>query len=321
ASFGNSRNVDVGQVVMALGSPLGLSRSLSMGVISSVDRYFEDVGDMISPFNLWLQTDAAINPGNSGGPLINLKGEIIGINARAVVFGENLGFAIPSNIVKFVVRQILEKGAVERSYIGISWQEINDFRKYLHQPSLEGVLVAAVDRNSPAERAGVRPGDLVTAIKGRMVSAVYREELPRIRLMVANQKVGAPLKLNIVRDGKALSVTVVTGEQGKFQGTEFNARKWGLSLEELTPRLIKYFQLENAAGVLVSGVKSGSPADKADMRRGDIITLFDGKAVNDLETFKQYYQKATTDSTKSVMLMLKVNKRNRFALIEGKKKK
>ncbi len=319
ASFGNSRDVDVGQVVMALGSPLGLSRSLSMGVISSVDRYFEDMGDMISPFNLWLQTDAAINPGNSGGPLINLKGEIIGINARAVVFGENLGFAIPSNIVRFVVRQILEKGAVERSYIGVKWQEIGKYRKYVKRKELEGVLVASVDKNSPAEKAGIRAGDLVTAIMGRPVSAVYREELPRIRLLIANQKTGLPLKLNMIRNGAPMSLTVITGEQGKFQGTEFNAREWGLSLEELTPRLLKIFQLESGAGVVVSGVKSGSPADKADMRRGDIITLFDGKAVNDLETFKQYYSEAVSDSTRSVMLMLRIKKRNRFALIEGKK--
>jgi len=107
AEFGDSDKLEVGEIVMALGSPLGLSRSLSMGVISSLDRYFEDQGEMVSPFNLWIQTDAAINPGNSGGPLINLQGEIIGVNARAIIFGENLGFAIPINTAKLVIERIL----------------------------------------------------------------------------------------------------------------------------------------------------------------------------------------------------------------------
>ena len=137
ATFGNSDTIQVGQMVMALGSPLGLSRSLSKGVISSIDRYFDDVGEMISPFNLWLQTDAAINPGNSGGPLIDLSGKVIGINSRAVVYGQNLGFAIPINTAKYVIDQILEHGEVQRSWTGINWQEIKEYRKYkkpfLHQ--------------------------------------------------------------------------------------------------------------------------------------------------------------------------------------------
>lgn len=118
ARLGNSDSLEVGQIVLALGSPLGLSRSVSMGVISSIDRYFPSQGTMVSPYNLWIQTDAAINPGNSGGPLINLRGEVIGINARAVFFAENLGFAIPINLAREVAEEILKGTSVRRSWMG-----------------------------------------------------------------------------------------------------------------------------------------------------------------------------------------------------------
>jgi serine protease Do len=140
--FGDSDQIEVGELVLALGSPLGLSRSLSMGVISSIDRYFEDRGQMVSPFNLWIQTDAAINPGNSGGPLVNLEGKVVGINARAIFFGENLGFAIPINTAKLVIERIRKEGRVNRSWIGVEWQEIKEYRNYLDLHELDGALIA-----------------------------------------------------------------------------------------------------------------------------------------------------------------------------------
>jgi len=165
AEFGDSDSLEVGEIVMALGSPLGLSRSLSLGVISSIERYFEDSGEMVSPYNLWIQTDAAINPGNSGGPLINIEGEVVGINARAIFFGENLGFAIPINTAKLVIDRILKDKIVKRSDIGIEWQEIKDYRKYKKDLNLEGVLISHVDKDSPGKIAGLKPGDLVYAIR------------------------------------------------------------------------------------------------------------------------------------------------------------
>ena len=317
ADFGNSDNLQVGQVVLALGSPLGLSRSLSMGVVSSVDRYFEDTGDMISPFNLWIQTDAAINPGNSGGPLVDLQGHIIGINARAVVFGENLGFAIPSNTVKFVIDQIINKGEVQRSWIGISWQEIKEYRKYKNKSELKGVLIASVEKNSPAERAGLRPGDMVTAINGQPVSAVYREELPKIRLLIANMPIGSPLRFSLLSGDEPKTVTLLTEKQGKFSGTEFQCDEWGLSVKEITPRIAKNFQLDSSRGVLISGVRRGSKADEADIGRGYILLKIDGAPVKNLDDFKQRYQQYIKNPREDHLLFLKFFRNNRFALIKG----
>ena len=157
-------------------------------------------GEMISPFNLWIQTDAAINPGNSGGPLINLNGEIIGINARAVIFGENLGFAIPANIVTYVVNQIIENGEVERSDIGVEWQEIKEYRESHQLANLQGVLVAGVEKNLPSAIAGLQAGDIVTKINDNYVSAVHMEELPKIRLLISNLPVKSKIKFEIIGD-------------------------------------------------------------------------------------------------------------------------
>lgn len=239
AKFGNSEQIEVGQIVMALGSPLGLSRSLSMGVISSKDRYFDDVGEMVSPFNLWIQTDAAINPGNSGGPLVNLNGEVIGINARAVIFGENLGFAIPSNTVKFVINQIIDRGEVERSWIGVDWQEIKEYRTYKNQPDLEGVLIASVEENSPAEEADLKPGFVVTKINNKPVSAVYQEELPKLRLLISNLPIESKMTFEVKTDQGRREISLITEKQGKFTGNEFVCDEWGLSVKELTPELLK----------------------------------------------------------------------------------
>lgn len=320
AKFGDSETIEVGQMVIALGSPLGLARSLSLGVISSVDRYLNDVGEMISPFNLWIQTDAAINPGNSGGPLVNLQGEIIGINARAVVFGENLGFAIPANIVKHVVKQIIENGEVERSKIGIDWQEIKEYRAFIKKPDLQGVLIAGLEKGSPAKVAGLMVGDLVTKINDNTVSAVHLEELPKIRLLVSNLPVNSAIRFEVFRDEKTRQFEVISARQGKFRGNEFNCEEWGISVQEITPRIVRNFQLESDKGVLISGAKSGSKGAKANIRPGEILLTIDGETVENLDDFKRKYEKYKENTEKSYLLFLKSGQSNHFALIEREKK-
>jgi serine protease Do len=317
-NLGDSDELQVGEIVLALGSPLGLSRSLSMGVISSIDRYFEDNGNMVSPFNLWIQTDAAINPGNSGGPLVNLNGDVIGINARAIFFGENLGFAIPINTAELVIERILRDQKVERSWIGVEWQEIKELKYYLNDKSPEGVLIAYVEQNSPAEKAGLKPGDLVYSINDQSVSAVYKEELPRIRKNIAEVEVGSELNIAFLRNGNKMRVVLSSERRGKFEGSEFECESWGLSVKELTPRIIKNLNLKDNKGVLVSGVRSGSIADEADVFRGNVIRYVDDIEISDLEFFKGVFAKRKEIPDRGIMLELYYRNSTRFALIKEK---
>jgi len=317
AKLGDSDKLQVGQIVLALGSPLGLSRSLSMGVISSIDRYFEDMGDMVSPYNLWIQTDAAINPGNSGGPLVNLEGEVIGINSRAMVFGENLGFAIPIKTARSVVKQIMKNGIVERTWIGIDWQEIREYRKYIDNKNLKGVLIANVEKESPAAKAGLRSGYIVKKINGKKVSAVYREELPKIRLLISELPINETISLTVLADGKQKEFNINTKKQGKISGKEFQCDEWGLSVEEITPHISKNFQLENNEGVIISGVRRGSSADESKIEMGSILVSIDDLPVTGLDDFEKKYNSFITAKTKLHLLRLKIGKRNYFAIIEG----
>jgi serine protease Do len=317
AKLGDSDKLQVGQIVLALGSPLGLSRSLSMGVVSSIDRYFEDMGDMVSPYNLWIQTDAAINPGNSGGPLVNLDGEVIGINSRAMIFGENLGFAIPIKTAKSVIKQIMKNGKVERTWIGIDWQEIREYRKYIGNKNLEGVLIANVVKNSPAEKAGLKPGYLVTKINGEKVSAVYREELPKIRLLISEFPIKQTITMTILDNGNQREYKIITKQQGKISGKELQCDEWGISVEEITPHLSRNFQLERESGVLISGVRRGSSADEAKIQNGNIIVSIDDFPVDDLDAFEKKYNEIIKEKGGAHLLRLKTGKINYFAIIKG----
>jgi len=316
--FGDSDSLQVGQYVMALGSPLGLSRSLSLGVISSLDRYFEDYGDMVSPFNLWIQTDAAINPGNSGGPLVDMQGKVIGINARAITFGENLGFAIPINTAKLVIDRILTEKEVKRSYVGIEWQEIKDYRNYKNDQSITGVLVASIDKNSPAENAGIQPGDIVYSMGDLQISAVFQEELPLIRKKISEIPVGVEIKVDLMRGDKKLSLNLATEQRGKFEGNEFECEEWGISVQEITPRVAKNLKLENSEGVLISGVRSGSLADDADIYRGEVLTSVDEKKITDINQFKELYKTIKNLPVNGRMLQLVFRNSTKYALVKEK---
>ena len=314
ARFGNSDRLKIGQVVLAFGSPLGLARSVSMGVISSLNRYFPDAGEMVSPYNLWIQTDAAINPGNSGGPLVDLNGRVVGINARAVIFGENLGFAIPINTARYVIDQLMKHKEVQRSWIGVTWQEIKEYRKYKKQPELTGVLVASVEKDSPAMRVGLRPGMVVRRINGKPVSAVYPEELPALRLFISSLPIHSKITFALA-DGR--QITVVTEKQGKFSGDEFECEQWGISVKEITPRIAKNFQLKSKEGVLISGVRAGSKAQEAGVRNGYILKKIENEPVLNLQDFKTKYEQLK-QSDKPCLLFLQSGNSNYFALIPGK---
>ena len=287
--LGNSDSLEVGQFVLAMGSPLGLSRSVSMGVISSIDRYFEDSGMMISPYNLWIQTDAAINPGNSGGPLINLEGKVVGINARGVFMAENLGFAIPINLAREVAEKLQQGNSIRRSWIGLELQPIKDLREYLDQPELQGVLSSSLDPLSPGEKAGLKPGDLLLSINQIPVNANYEEDLPAIRKIITDLPTSQEATLEISRDAKTRKIQVQPKPEPFIFHPEFDCEEWGLVVKGLTRNIFEILGLEDYQGVYISAVKNGEAAERAGLQAGDIIRSLNNTTIENLEQFKEVY--------------------------------
>ncbi|RMG63676.1 MAG: PDZ domain-containing protein [Calditrichaeota bacterium] len=313
--LGNSDSLEVGQLVLALGSPLGLSRSVSMGVISSIDRYFPESGSMLSPYNLWIQTDAAINPGNSGGPLINLKGEVVGINARAVFLAENLGFAIPINLVKEIAQKIINGRFVKRAWLGLEFHPLKDFKEYLGDSSLSGALVAHIDQNSPARKSGLAVGDVIQKINQIPIHAEYEEDLPQVRKIIADLPVNQPAKLSIWRQGKKKTITVTPVPEPFVEEPEFEASRWGMVVKNITWNLYRYHMLPDFYGVLVTSVKSGDLADQANLQSGDVIRKINGRLIRNLSDFRQVYFDLESRDSEMVFLELRRNGHRYFTVM------
>jgi len=319
AEFGNSDSLEVGQFVLAMGSPLALSRSVSAGVISTRDRYFSSdvrlpTGEPTGMYNLWIQTDAAINPGNSGGPLLDLGGRVVGINSRATTFANNLGFAIPVNIVKDVTNEILEHGKVTRSWIGVHCQALQELEQYFGTVRNSGVLVASIDAGSPAEEAGLQAGDIITGVNAKPVSARFVEELPSFYNLIARKKPGSALELSILRQEKPSSVTLTTRELGDLQGEDFECKNWGFTIKGITAQMKVEHQLFDTLGVFVAGVKRSSSSDEGGLRPDDVITKIDTHVISALSDFVEHCSAAA--SGEKTLLTVRRNGATRFIIVK-----
>jgi serine protease Do len=292
AGLGESSQVALGEPVMAVGTPYGLSRTVTAGIISNTDRYFEE-GSIeeyeTGWFNNWLQTDAAINPGNSGGPLINLRGEVIGINTRGSPTANNLGFAIPIDVAKSVIKELLAHGKVTRSYIGAQFQPMQDLETYYEVSGAKGVLLASVDKDSPAANAGLKPEDILLAVDGQEVNVRFPEQLAGVRKLLSDYPVGATLELAVRRTGSAqpLKLQVKTEKLESKITEEQSISAWGLSVRNLTRAYLREQRLPYLQGVLITGVRPGSPADSALIHRGDIILKVNDKPVTSAEELEK----------------------------------
>ncbi len=290
ASFGDSAKLEVGDTVYAVGTPFGLTRTATRGIVSNTNRFFEDPigvnGYESGSFNTWLQTDAAINPGNSGGPLVTANGRVVGINSRGFAGADNLGFAIPAAIAKRVVAELVRAGAVERSYVGIVPRDLRDFESYYALSLNTGMLINNVDRDSPAARAGIRAGDILLAIDGAQVDGRFPEQLPPIQNLIASRPVGSTLKLTVKRGADTRDYAVVTEKLESRVGEEWAFEKWGVSVRKVSRTYAREHQLPNANGVLVIGVQPGFPAAVAGVSRGDIITKIGVQPVDTLDVVK-----------------------------------
>ncbi len=294
--FGSSGELQVGQFVMALGSPLALARTMTFGIVSNTERYLPDgmslpTGERTGEFNTWIQTDAAINPGNSGGPLIDLAGRVVGVNARGATFADNIGFAIPADTARRVAADLIEFGEVKRSYAGIRFQPLKDWQGLFDVQDDQGALVANLEQGGPGEAAGLRAGDVVLKWGDADVGARFDEELPALYQRIADTPIGADLTLTILRrDEGEMTLQLRTLEMGKLQGERFEAEAWGFAVKGITAQMVFDLELDTNDGVWVEGVRTGGPAHRGELRRGRVIQSIEGRNVSDLESFQALYE-------------------------------
>jgi len=281
AEFASSETARVGQFVMAIGSPFGLDYTVTTGVLSAKGRG----GIGANEIEDYLQTDASINPGNSGGPLVDLNGDVLGINTMIIGRGSGIGFAIPAEIAQRVAKQLIQHGAVKRAWLGVAFQEITpELASHFGGDSDGGALISSVVRDGPADRAGLKAGDVIVAVGDTKI----REGHDLLRSILRHD-VGERLTLKVRRGAHTQKVKLVTGErptedrgQPKLSRSD-HSDMLGLALQEITPLLRQRTGYEGKGHVFVNEVQSGSDADRAGLQRGDIILQADQRPVESIE--------------------------------------
>ncbi len=291
---GNSDALEVGEWVMAIGNPFGLGHTVTTGIVSAKGRI---IG--AGPYDDFIQTDASINPGNSGGPLFNMRGEVIGINTAIVPQGQGIGFAIPSNMAKDILQQLRGAGKVTRGWLGVAIQELSpELKQAFNLQEGHGALVAEVMPDSPAAKAGLKRGDIITGFNGKTVQE--SSELPRlVAAMAPETKVG----VDIIRNGERLSVPVVLGiltddaptTLARLQPSDVEDTL-GLRVRAITPEIARRLRLENTQGVVVTEVVPAGPAAEAGLRRGDVIREVNRATVTDMDDYDAATSKLTPDT-------------------------
>ncbi|MGA7614891.1 MAG: trypsin-like peptidase domain-containing protein [Thermoanaerobaculia bacterium] len=289
--LGDSNTTRVGDWAIAIGNPLEMENTLTVGVISAKGRSL-GISEATASFENFLQTDAAINFGNSGGPLLNIKGEVIGINTAIRAMAQNIGFAIPIDIAKKVYPQLKASGKVTRGYLGINITEIDEkYQKAFNLPNMNGVLVQNVEASGPAAKAGIQPGDVIIQVDTRQIKS-SRDLID----YVSDLGPGKRISITLIRNGKTEHVTATTGERppvgqetNQEGGEENPARnRIGLTVQQITPGLRQMYGLPSSAnGVIITDVKSVSPAAEAGLSQGDVITSAAGETINTPQELKR----------------------------------
>ena len=280
APLGSAKPLRVGQWVLAIGNPYGLDGTVSLGIVSAKGRNLE-IPDLMNDF---IQTDAMIDRGSSGGPLVDLDGRVVGINSRGQ--GRGIGFTIPIDTALQVVAQ-LEAGGIERGWLGLTLQPLDrELADYLAIPDATGAIVNSVAEGSPAARAGLKPGDVVTSFNGFPVEAEKEEDLGVFQRVVASVKPGQEAGLELLRGGKPRRLTVRIGTQPRVEPAEAET-EIGFHVQEITPNLARDERLAVDRGAFVSFVARGSAASEAGLEIGDVIERIEGVAVEDLDDFRK----------------------------------
>jgi serine protease Do len=288
ARLGDSGSLKVGEWVMAIGNPFGLEQTVTVGIVSAKGRV---IG--AGPYDDFIQTDASINPGNSGGPLFNTAGEVVGINTAIVASGQGIGFAIPINAAKIILTQLKETGQVTRGWLGVSVQVVTaELAESFGLKETKGALVAEVLKNSPAEKAGIKRGDIILTFDSHEVDAL--NDLPRL---VAATQVGKAVKLTVFRDGKIRELNAVVGklqegEAEKAADAVPSSDLLGLKVADITPETARLYELRGAKGALITGVDPDGAAAEANLRPGDIILEVNSLQIADAASFRAAAAKA-----------------------------
>lgn len=328
-AFGESEAMEVGDWVVALGAPFGLPQTLTTGVVSAVGRG-DIIGDRQS-LEDFIQTDAAINPGNSGGPLLNLEGKVIGVNtAISSPTGAyaGIGFAVPSHMAKMVTEMLISEGKVTRGYLGLKGQSFDDLSPELLQnlnsnASRTGALVAEVEPGGPADKAGLKPYDVIVKVNGQSLA-----NFSQLRNRVAFSKPGTELALTVSNGGKEREVKVKVGavtqdptlvssqggQPGNDEGARGPSREFGMALSPVTPEMRNRFGLRVDRGVVVTGVEEGSNASRLGIEPGDVILEIDRRSVKNSSDVDKALSRSTTQK-KDILVLLERDKRQQLLVL------
>jgi serine protease Do len=311
-NLGDSSKLEVGEWVVAIGNPFGLNHTLTVGVVSATGRNSLGIND----YEDFIQTDAAINPGNSGGPLVNIDGDVVGINTA--IFSKSggymgIGFAIPINLANDIAQQLMKHGEVTRGYLGILIQELSpELAKSFDLEKNEGILVAQVMDDSPAAQAGIKQGDIIISFRDKPISSVAS-----FRNLVALTSPYSEVLLKIVRNGKQVKVTVtinkLTQEKEQTLSHDQQSEELGLTIQNITPNLAEKFGVKSGRGVLITEVKTGSVADMANIKVGSVILQVNRVNIKNTNDFNSEVKQSSKD--KSVLLLIKTDNRQHYIVL------
>lgn len=313
AKVGDSSKLEIGEWIIAIGNPFGLSYTVTAGIISATGR--NNIG--VADYEDFIQTDAPINRGNSGGPMINLNGDLVGINTA--IFSQTggnmgIGFAVPINMAKKIMTDLIEKGKVVRGYLGIYIQEVNKtIAKQFNLPDNTGVLVSQVNPNSPAEKAGLKRGDVIIEFNGIKINSSSQ-----LRNEAANSIINQPVKMKIIRNGKEKELEIIIEEQPKdFDkeassideprgGAQTTAKELGITAKELTKELAdKYDYSLQEKGVIIVKVDEGSIADEGGLKEGDLILEIDRKEIKTIRDFQNALSQSDKEKNSEILFLIR----------------
>ena len=311
--YGNSDLMDVGESVIAIGNPFGLAQTVTFGIISAKGR--SNIG--ITDYENFIQTDAAINPGNSGGPLINLRGEIIGVNTAIFTRSggyQGIGFAVPINMARSIMEDLIDKGAVSRGWLGVGIQDINSgLAKAFKLENTNGSLITTVFENTPAGAAGIQKGDVVIALNGKPIrnSAQFRNA-------IASARAYATVEIQLIRKGETKTITVKLEERPADpmmveQSLEEEPNFLGISVEDVTLEAEQQFGYAPNSGALIAKITPGSPADEAGLSAGVLIVEVDREPIQNAEEFKTAIQ--TADLEEGVLLLIQNQQGSQYIIV------